>query len=86
MSLPVCIYTQLEIFCFFISTRLHGIQVEISQVRQAKQIFGCLWVDGFALVAIFHNDNVYLLVLIKAVAGEPLESLISGRLFCVNSE
>jgi len=34
-----------------------------------------LWVDGFALVAIFHDGNIYLLVLIKALAEETLESL-----------
>lgn len=68
-ELPVCVYTQLEIFCFFISTCLRGVQVEISQIFGIKQIFGCLWLDGFALVAIFHNENIYLLVLIKALAG-----------------
>lgn len=33
--------------------------------------------NGFALVAIFHNGKTDLLVLIKALAEEALESLVS---------
>lgn len=45
--------------------------------RSAQVDLWLPWVDGFALVAIFHNGNTYLLVLIKVLAEEPLESLVS---------
>lgn len=70
------------LFCWYLSAWSSGWYLP----GQPKHIFGCLWVDGFALVAIFYNGNIYLLVLIRTLAEEPLGVTGLGRLVCVNSE